>query len=469
MKKSLEIWLKSNLFLTSLLLFIITFTLLSINITKPFYGEHDWNGVRYGNIARNYLKYGLFETKLGQVENSGWANSDQFQYFTHYPPTLPLLIALDYKIFGVAEWSARLTPIIATSLIVVMIFLIGAKIASFQVGLVAALLSLVTPLVLYFGKTPVHEPVVILFVLMAFFSYLNYQQQKKKIFLTGFIIFLTLAQLTTWAGFFLIPSMLAVALLRKDLTEAKRLLPFIFLSLGVFLFYLLFVAFLTGSLVGGDLLGVLLQRSGISPAGQTENLNLLTYMSKLRVWIFTLYTTTLSILAFFWLISRKFNIFSPTDWSIVTLGIFGLTYLILFSNSSFIHNYLVFYLLPFMSLAAAAAWVKLTSGKLIKKYSLILSFLVILLVAREKLNFLQALNSSQADKLAVEIGKTIKAQTKVEDVVLITPADFGYSADNFLKFYSDREIIYATSSAKLIPNVVVYIDKTNQKFYLARP
>ena len=184
-------------------LFLLSVILIGQNLDKPFWGEHDWNGVRYGNIARNYLRYGYWETKFGQIENSGEVKNKEFEYYTHYPPLLPILISFSYKLFGVSEWSTRLVPLLATSGSIVLIFLIGVQIWNMRVGILAGLLALATPMVLYFGKNPVHESGTLFFILLAFFGYLATLKRKKygKII---FILGLILAEMTAWAGYFLI-------------------------------------------------------------------------------------------------------------------------------------------------------------------------------------------------------------------------------------------------------------------------
>ena len=465
MKKFLKIWETNKITITALVLFVAAFALLNINSAKPFYGEHDWNGVRYGNIARNYLKYGLWETKFGQLESSGFITNPQFKYFTHYPPTLPLLLALSFSLFGISEWSARLIPILATSTTVVLIFLIGNKIANFKTGLLSALLALATPLVLYFGKTPVHEPLVVCFALVAYFSYLQFKENKKILFKILFILGLILAQLTTWTGFFLIPAMVIVAILKRDTQEVKNLVPYLGLSIAIFLSYIGFVYFLTGAFFGGDLIGVMLQRSAVSQPGHIDNLNLLTYLGRLRLWMSNLYTITLLILVSVWILNKKFHKLTNADWVIITLGIFGSTYLIFFPNATYIHNYLVFYLLPFMALAGGMAVTRLAQLKMFKKHSLILCLVLPLLVVVEKINLLQALNQSNADKFAVEVGRDIRLKTQPNDIVLISPQKFGDAADNFLKFYSDRRIIYS-QDVTLVPTIKVVVDRTNQSFQI---
>lgn len=451
----------------SIIIFLISFFLIGQNLNKPFWGEHDWNGVRYGNIARNFLRYGFLETKFGQVENSGRVGGGEFEYYTHYPPLLTILIALSYKIFGISEWSTRLAPLSATSASLVVIFLIGSKLWNLKVGILAAVLALVTPMVLYFGKNPVYDPLALFFILFSFHGYQLYLENKKLFSKILFIIGLILAEVTAWAGFFLIPAITITSLLRRDFISVKKMIPLWFLSVFIFLIYLGHVYLLTGSIFGGDLFRSFVQRSGISSNLQPEGFTILGYLNRLRLWFSTLFTITLIFSSFIWLVGKKVTGVQDKDWMILTLGIIGIIYLIIFSNAVFIHNYLVIYFLPFLALSAALGidiFIKLF--KLSRIYPLVVVFFV-LTVFLERRNFLLVLNESAEDQLSVKIGKAINQNTNTLDTIFISPLKFSYSADKFLRFYSDRKIGYSDYN-QMKYDVKVLVDTDNQKFEIIK-
>lgn len=469
MSNYLKVWLTNNLFfickakkfyfITGILLFLSTLVLLSHNINKPFVGEHDWNGARYGNIARNYLRYGLIGTRMGQVENSGIAYANEFKYFTHYPPLLPLLIAISYKIFGISEWSTRLITTLATSAILVLIFLIGKNLFNFTTGLFSAILLSVTPQVLYFGKNPVHEPLVVMFVLLAFLGYL---EKKKWIFYFGLVA----GELTTWAGYFIVVGLTISALIKRDFDELRKLRIVWIVSAVVFLLHIVHTYLVTGDLVGGDLIGVFLQRSALSESGQVEGLNFFNYLYRLRLWISSLYSfqlILLSIIGFILILKQGLQ----KSLYMLSLLIFGLTYFLLFPNSSYIHNYLTFYLLPFIGLSAGVAVNELWEMKSLSVLSYIIPVLIIFIIFFERSEYLQALRKSEMDKLAWEIGVSINKQTELEDKVLIMPESFKYSSDKFLGFYSDRVLMYSDVMNSLA-DIVVKIDINSGKFQIIK-
>lgn len=452
--------IKVNYLLKKILPFVIfcsAIFLIGQNLNKPFWGEHDWNGVRYGNIARNYLRYGVFFLKFAQIENSGPLDK-KYEYFTHYPPLLPILIAISYRFFGITEWSTRLVPLFATSGIILLIFFIGKKLWDFKTGFLASILSLSIPMVLYFGKTPVHEPLVVFFVSLAFLAFLY----GRKIL---FILAIILAHLTTWAGFFLIPAVLLVNFFRwKRFSKEVLYLP---IPVIIFIGYLGLVYLQTGSFLAGDIFGVFLQRSSLLKEVQPTDFNLLNYLFRFRLWLFTLYSPVLTGLVLLWLLFAIRNKFTNSDWCLLMLGIFGITYPIIFPNAVFIHNYLVIYLLPFFTIASARAIWILIRLKFLRKIGILFPAVLFLMILFQTKPYNDALNKSEADKLAILVGKSINQQTKSNEVVLVYPAAYQYSADKFLKFYSDRKLVYS-DNVEIGYNVRVLVDQQKDKFYIQK-
>lgn len=447
-------------FLSSLIFFLALF-FIGQNLDKPFWGEHDWNGVRYGTIARNFLRQGVLDMKFAQVENSGPLENQNLKYYTHYPPLLPIVISLSYKLLGVNEFSTRIVPVIATSGSITLIFLIGSLLFETRVGIVASFISLLTPMTLYFGKNASHEPLTLFFILLSFYGYLLYTK-KKKYSLYILVLGLIFAQLTAWAGYFLIPAITLVMLLKKDRNGLKFIIPFWLLAITMFLIHVSIVYQVTGKFGGGNLIESLLQRSGIASSVQPEGFSLISYVNRLRIWFSTMFTLTLTLLSIIWISTKLIKGPIDADWYVLILGVIGLIYVVVFSNAVYIHNYLIFYFLPFLTLTGASLLFSLQKIERIRRIYLFFIMLVLFLVANERREFLIALQNSQPDKFAVEVGKAISQNTRFNDKVFIIPSSFSEIADNFLKFYSDRQLIYSDS----IPDFGTYvlIDQQTGKF-----
>src|SRR3989344_1694686 len=224
--------------------------LLTLGITKPFIGHHDWNGVFYSSIARNYLKYGI-ETKLGQMTGPG-------SFYTHYPPLFTWLLAADFKLLGVNDITARLLPLTLTILSFILLIKITDSVIPLLLGL--------TPMIRYFSHMPSQE------ALMIFLAILTVYWYKKR---NSKAIFITAATLgwSGWAGYFLLPLLWLHAYL------------------------------LTGSLIGGGIFDALLLRLNLYPAlGRLEpelagQFSLIAYIVKEFSTLNIYYTSTVLLLS----------------------------------------------------------------------------------------------------------------------------------------------------------------------------
>ena len=154
--------------------------LLSINISKPFIGQHDWNGVVYGQQAKNFFRFGYFPLKFGATLATADIRPDERKYLTHYTPALPILISLSYRLFGVSEWSTRSVPVVASLASVFFVMLLGRELISFRAGIMAGVLMIVTPMFIYYGKNPVHEVVLLPLALLSFYSYQRFRKTNKN-------------------------------------------------------------------------------------------------------------------------------------------------------------------------------------------------------------------------------------------------------------------------------------------------
>ena len=93
---------------------------------------HDWDEAIYAQVAREML---LSDTWMTLSWNGA--------AFFHKPPLYFWLTALTYQLIGVNEFAARLWPAIFGFGVVVLTFVLGARLRSWAVGAIAALLLLV--------------------------------------------------------------------------------------------------------------------------------------------------------------------------------------------------------------------------------------------------------------------------------------------------------------------------------------
>ena len=441
---------KLRRFLPYLLVVLVSGFVLARNVNKPFYGHHDWNGVFYGNIARNYQRYGFLKTKLGQVTSIDFQSVDKFNYYTHYPPLFPIILAVSYWIFGVSEATARLVPILFTTASMVLIYHLGRKLKFSTLSAIASLVVVFTPMVRYFGKMPSQEAPMIFLTLFSVIYYLDFINQPKSKNLSKLLLVTFFNGLTGWAGYFIYPILTIHSFIFHRHLWKQIARPIIVL-IFTFILHLIHTYILTGSLFGGNLFGALLLRMNLLKVfGQidpTEKVfTWLGYIKQEAHWLVVYYTrillliTSLFLLVFGYKVIKKIRL-SQSESIIFSLFLFGISYLLVFPNVAFIHEYFSIFLVPFLGLSFS--WVINRLYDQCHLSTMILTLLLVSLIIRERLPFYQSLEETRAHQIGYYLGNVINEQTSPQESALIFSKDNYMSGnDVFIKYYGDRNIDY---------------------------
>lgn len=388
-----------------LIILILLALILTDHLAKPFIGHHDWNGVFYSNIARNYLRFGLLETKLGQM-----TGPDSF--YTHYPPLFPLTLAAAFKVFGVSDLVSRLVPAGLTIAGLLVLY----RISSSWVIVAVAL----TPMLRYFSQMPSQEPLIIFLTLLSFYFF----QKKNRL---GFYLSVILNGLSGWAGYFFYP--LLFFLNRRWAIKACLLL------VVTFSFHLLHTYLLTRQLAGGGIFDALLLRLGFFPMlGKTEpelagQFTWLVYLIKEARMLTVYYSLTLLSLAALGLLLCRDKI------TLIFLA-WGLSYPLIFSNVVFVHEYFNVFFWPFLALSL----INLVNRIRLKPILILIIFLGIFL---ERNKFYQALVKTKAFEPGYQLGLEINRLVPFgQTYTVVNSREFIESQNLFINYYSDRQIEY---------------------------
>lgn len=403
-------------------LIALAFLLLSININKPFIGQHDWNGVVYGQQAKNFFRFGYLPLKLGATLATFSTSPDGRKYLIHYTPVLPVLISFSYRIFGVSEASIRIVPIIASLASVFLVVLLGKELISFRTGIIAGALMIATPMFIYYGKNPVHEIVLLPFALLAFYSYRRFLKTGKKGWWNILLLASISAMLVGWPGYYVT----GLIFIHGILLKPKEKITFFQLPLiaVILLTIFFFHSIILSPQAIDDLQSIFFARLGGAAVALIDFLN-----KELRYAI-NLFTVTLLLLSSIWLAGRSKN-----KSVLLLLGLFGLSHIFIFRQAGYYHEYLLFPLLPFIALTSAGTIENLLKIFLNLRTRMLMAGLILVLTAGERLGYLQALLKSEyvrdVYQEAVEYGKIVRVNPGV-----IVPME----RDVYFIFYADTVI-----------------------------
>jgi 4-amino-4-deoxy-L-arabinose transferase-like glycosyltransferase len=232
--------------LAALLIYAAAFRLLVID--RPFHNDTEGHGSFFGVLARNYVRFGWSQTHGIPVLSAGQGPDTPMVLYPDHPPLVPALIAPVYALFGVGAWQTRLPTSIATVAAIYALYLLLKRHATPRTALIAAALFAAAPMTLYFGGLPevVGMPLV-LFVLLSTLCYLNFHAHPGLRTLAPLVVAFTLAGLSDWPAFIIVPVFLVHFLATRPRREWRWILAFCGTSCALFAALYVYIALATNA------------------------------------------------------------------------------------------------------------------------------------------------------------------------------------------------------------------------------
>lgn len=435
-------------FIPILFILFVAFFLLSINLNKPFVGIHDFNGAQIGNAARNYLKFGVWDLRFGQIITQ--FNGDPTRttsFYTSYLPLLPLLVALSFNIFGVSEVAERMVPIIFSLIGVLSFYLIVGRVWNKRAAFFACIFYIFTPMFIYYGKMPVFDIPILGMSLLSFYLYLKWLNKPVNKHLILLCISLFFGGLFGWIIVYLGPLFVLHSFLNHKL-RWKIVLPLTTL-ISVPVLQLFHNYILVGGLFSGPMFDSLKNRlteknlnfGGSSFSFKTYFFHEVSIFQSFftRILLVISGVTVLTTMSIF-LKQRKVDLKNST---LLTFLLLGLAHPLIFSKVVFIHEYENIYILPFLALAGGVFISNLIEQSFkFRKYGRLVCIpvtVILLVFIIEKYQFSKALLDSKMNTPGFEMAQVINSlQSRGGEVMIISPrfnAFYGIFANFYSKYH----------------------------------
>jgi hypothetical protein len=211
------------------------------NMDQPF--GRTYEATACGPIvcaARNTVRYGLFATRFGYVENCDVVPPERFTFYSHHPALVPLSLAPVVWLFGDHPWCYRLPAAICSVLATGLLFLILARKFDWTVGAVAAFFYAACPFSWLVGDMPdVVGPHLVLFGLATIECYSRWSDTREKKWFVAAVLAWILAAFSDWPAF-VIPPILAIHFIIANPPRFWwRIIPFGLLAAAVLVFHAL--------------------------------------------------------------------------------------------------------------------------------------------------------------------------------------------------------------------------------------
>lgn len=456
------------------LVIILAALLIMPWINRPFTGHHDFTGAFDSLMARNYLRYGLIQTKLGQVTSFSGVRPENFSYHTHHPPGVPLLIAAVYKIFGEHEWAARAEFAVFGLGSVYLLFLLGKNFKG-NTGWQAAALMSSTILFIYVSVMPVYESPALFLMLAQFYGFRRLTETGRKRYLGLLAAGAIGGYITAWVGYFAAPILLVNEIRIRRWKYIRLLLTFIATGAVFFGLHLWHTKILTGDWFGGGLGEIFLHRLAATEETDPRYIfNLISYVTTIVRRIFDFYGWPILIAAGLGsavIATDKARKNERWLWYVL-LGT-AMSLPVVFSNYVFVHDYLLFYFSPVLGLSAAVG-INAILGRLRPKFADRWPLAVMATAGLALAGYLstkivwQGLRSSlewyEASKI---IGERLRRTTKPGQMILVMNTKF-YDQEMQMQYYADRQILFpvngvgSKAGGGLDPDIIVNVKSDYQ-------
>jgi 4-amino-4-deoxy-L-arabinose transferase-like glycosyltransferase len=157
-------------FWSLLILFII---LRLYGITNPLSEQASWRQADTSAMARNLLQNFSF---LPQLDYDGpGPNTSELEF-----PLLPLVVSLFWRLFGVADWSARLCALGFSILSFIFLWRFAEHTLDRRAAFFACLVYTIIPFNIFYNRAVMPEPVLLACSLMALDAFVQYLDRGGK-------------------------------------------------------------------------------------------------------------------------------------------------------------------------------------------------------------------------------------------------------------------------------------------------
>lgn len=435
-----------------IILIIVTGAYLrSHDLLRPWVGRHNaWGGAMYGNIARNFVKYGYWTTQFGPVANSGYVSPDKFEYYYHYPPLLVWLVSLSFHAFGVHEWSARVVPLFFSLALMGLVFIFARRLFSENIALSALLFSAVMPIEGFYGAhVDIYGSVAVFFSLLAIYGYARWLEHHRTSDFTLCAFGILLGCMTAWYTYFLVPLIIGhYYFLYRNQGKSRdhRIVILAGIAIAVFALFVLHRQILMAggrSEVHGTLIEKLFTRTYLAtPSGDRPGYASL--VLKHARDLAHMYSRPLMLLIVMWLfffikdaLKKRLQ---TRDWFVLMLLSYGFLHNLAFPSLLIGHDFLAVCYAPGIAVAASVALVRFgrqlenSWGMKTRNVALATFLAITVMTSLYMTQRLYAGDSDYSLKLK-RWGEIIRKNSQEGDVVLVCTGP-----DRIFQYYVEREM-----------------------------
>jgi 4-amino-4-deoxy-L-arabinose transferase-like glycosyltransferase len=184
------------------LLLVAVFSVVCLRgVAAPWHwGHNGYNGAAFSQAARNSIRFGIVEQ--AQYHFGAEPPSPEAIY-THHPLGIHAHLIAGFLIFGEHEWAARLTPLIYSVAILILLVVAVHRYWDDETAWLTGLLYSLTPLNVIFANMVAHQQGGMFWSLAAVVAYLRWLDTGTTRHVALCTLAITLAAQFDWPGYYI--------------------------------------------------------------------------------------------------------------------------------------------------------------------------------------------------------------------------------------------------------------------------
>lgn len=210
-------------YLILVLSLLVFFGLFCIRLDERFWGHFEGGSIWIASSIRTFNEVGIDTVHylpVRPLRTFGPTNLETLEYYLHHPPVIVWLAAISTWLFGYDvntgmpfESSLRILGVLFTLPTLALVYTLARRLTNARVALVAFFLYSLSPMVIYYSRTPYYDMLVMPFILLFAYVFLKWMQNFTMLRTWGLIALAIIIMWIAWAGAFFIAALGVVGLL----------------------------------------------------------------------------------------------------------------------------------------------------------------------------------------------------------------------------------------------------------------
>lgn len=184
-----------------ILMLLTAWFIWTINLNVPFFGHHEGAAIWISAAVRNFDIYGATELGLVPLINYAPTTPETYLYYVHHPPLIVWLSSVLSSLVGLSNFSIRLTVIFLSLISLTCLYVLVRRMThNPSTALWGAAFYLFTPMIMYYGRSPNHEPLSMMVILLFSVIFVAWYRRPTRKRWLALACLSSVAAFSSWAS-----------------------------------------------------------------------------------------------------------------------------------------------------------------------------------------------------------------------------------------------------------------------------